>query len=154
MNRPAERFTMPVLHEPVISLEEVKLRAFSLSSFELEVMIRVQNANSLGVTLQELPFTVLCKTGDHNQEIATGNTGRVKIPARGSTVLRIPITSRNAALIRALATFVTRGSMQVTIQGTAIIDCILFGWSIPFSKTLPVTMAQVAGAVAGKDTVK
>ena len=154
MNRPAERFTMPVLHEPVISLEEVKLRALSLSSLELEVMIRVQNANSLGVTLQELPFTVLCKTGDHNQEIATGNTGRVKIPPRGSTVLRIPVRSQNAALIGALVTFVTRGSMQVTIQGTAIIDCILFGWSIPFSKTLPVTMSQVAVAVAGKDPVK
>ncbi|MDO8872527.1 MAG: LEA type 2 family protein [Methanoregula sp.] len=149
MNRPAERFTMPVLHEPFVSLEEVKLRALSLSSLELEVMIRVQNSNSLGVTLRELPFTVLCSAGDQNQEIATGNTGRVKIPARGSTVLRMPVTSQNAALIGALATFVTRGGMQVTIQGTATIDCILFGWSIPFTKTLAVTMAQVAEAVAG-----
>jgi len=41
--------------------------------------------------------------------------------------------------------------MQVTIQGTATIDCILFGWSIPFSKTLTVTMALIAEAVTGKD---
>ena len=154
MSQPAEHFTMPVLHEPVVSLEEVKIRTLSLSSITLEVMIRVQNENSLGVTLRELPFTVLCSAGDQNQEIAKGNTGRVKIPAKGSTVLRIPVTSQNAALIGALATFVTRGGIQVTIRGKATIDCILFGWSIPFSKTLSVTMAQVAEAVAGKEPLK
>lgn len=145
---------MPVLQEPVISLEEVKIKALSLSSLELEVLIRVQNANALGVTLRELPFAVLCSTGDHHQEIATGNTGRVKIPARDSTVIHIPVISRNAAFIGALATFVTHGGIQVTIQGTAIIDCLLFGWSIPFSKTVPVTIARIAGAVAGKDPVQ
>ena len=154
MNRPAERLTMPVLHEPVIRLEEVKVRALSLSSLELEVMIRVQNANALGVTLRELPFTVLCNTGDHNQEIATGNTGRVKIPAHGSIALRLPVSTQNAALIGALATFVTRGGMQVTIQGTATIDCLIFGWSIPFLKTLPVTMAQLADSLAGQKPVE
>jgi len=154
MNLPAERFTMPILHEPVISLEEVKLRALSLSSLELEVMIRVQNANALGMTLRELPFTVLCSTGDHTPEIATGNTGRVKILAHGSTALRVPVRSQNATLIGALATFVTRGGLQVTIRGTAVIDCILFGWSIPFSKTLPLTMAQIADSLAGQKSVK
>jgi len=145
---------MPVLHEPVVTLEDVRVSSFTLSSLELEVMIRVENPNPIGITLRQLPFTVMCSSGNRDQEIAAGNTGLIKIPTQGSTVLRIPITSQNAALIRALATFVTRGSMQVTIQGTAIIDCLLFGWSIPFSKTLPVTMDQVADAVAGKDTVE
>ncbi len=154
MSPPAERFTMTVLHEPVVSLEDVRVRKISLSSLDLEVTIRVENPNLIGITLQQLPFTVLCSAGNKNQEIATGNTGRVKIPAKGSTVLRIPVTSQNAALIGALATFVTRGGMQVTIQGKATIDCILFGWSIPFSKTLAVTMAQVAEAVAGKEPLK
>ncbi|MDO9549646.1 MAG: LEA type 2 family protein [Methanoregula sp.] len=145
---------MPVLHDPVVTLEDVKVRAVSLSSLDLEVMIRVENPNLVGITLRQLPFAVQCSSGSQIKEIATGDTGRVKIPAQGSTVLHIPVTSRNAAILAALATFVTRGSVQVTIQGTATIDALLFGWSIPFSKTLPVTMAQVAGAVAGKDPVK
>lgn len=154
MSPPAERFTMTVLHEPVVSLEDVRVRKISLSSLDLEVTIRVENPNLIGITVRELPFTVLCSAGNQNQEIAKGNTGRVKIPQKGSTVLRIPVTSQNAALIGALATFVTRGGMQVTIQGKATIDCILFGWSIPFSKILTVTMAQVAEAVAGKEPLK
>jgi LEA14-like dessication related protein len=145
---------MPVLHDPVVTLEDVRVRKISLSSLDLEVMIRVENPNLMGITLRELPFMVLCGSGNKDKEIAAGNTGRIQITAKGCTVLRIPVTSRNAALIGALATFVTRGGVQVTIQGTAIIDCLLFGWSIPFTKTLPVTMAQVAGAVAGKDPAK
>ena len=134
MSPPAERFTMTVLHEPVVSLEDVRVRKISLSSLDLEVTIRVENPNLIGITLQQLPFKVLCSAGNQNQEIATGNTGRVKIPSKGSTVLRIPVTSQNAALIRALATFVTRGGMQVTIQGTAIIDCILSAGQSHFQK--------------------
>jgi LEA14-like dessication related protein len=145
---------MPVLHDPVVTLEDVRVRKISLSSLDLDVMIKVENPNLIGITLRQLPFAVQCSSGSQSEEIATGDTGRVKIPAQGSTVLRIPVKSQNAALIGALATFVTRGRVQVTIQGTATIDCLLFGWSIPFSKTLPVTMAQVADAVAGKDTVK
>ena len=141
---------MPVLHEPVISLESVKLRAFSLSSIELDVAIRVQNANPLGITLRELTFIVLCRAGDRDQQIATGNTGRVKIPARDSTLLYVPVRSQNAALAGAIAAFVTRGGVQVTIQGTAVIDCLLFGWSVPFEKTMPVTMEQLADSLSGQ----
>lgn len=145
---------MPILHDPVVTLEDVRVRKISLSSLDLEVMIRVENPNPVGITLRQLPFTVQYRSGNQSTEIATGDTGRVKIASQGSTILQIPVKSQNSAIIGALATFVTRGSIQVTIQGTAIIDALLFGWSIPFSKTLPLTMAQVADAVAGKDTDK
>jgi LEA14-like dessication related protein len=141
---------MPVFCEPVVTLEDVRLLKVSLSSLDLKVAIRVENPNPLGITLRELPFTVLCSSGQTDQQLASGNTGRVKIARNGSTVLRIPVTSQNAALIRALATFVTKGGVRVTIRGTATIDAVLFGWSIPFSKTLPVTLTEVADSLAGK----
>jgi LEA14-like dessication related protein len=140
---------MPVFCDPVVTLEDVRLLKVSLSSLDLKVAIRVENPNLLGITLRELPFTVLCSSGQTDQQLASGNTGRVKITRNSSTVLRIPVTSQNAALIRALATFVTKGGVQVTIRGTATIDAVLFGWSIPFSKTLPVTLMEVADSLAG-----
>jgi LEA14-like dessication related protein len=141
---------MSVLRDPVVTLENFRLRKFSLSSLDLEVQIRVENPNPLGITLRELPFTVMCSAGNTDQQLASGNTGRVKIAGNGSTVLCIPVTSQNAALIGALATFVTKGGIQVTIRGTATIDAFLFGWSVPFEKTLPVTMGQVADSLAGE----
>jgi len=140
---------MRLLRDPVIFLEEVRLTRISLASIDLDVAIRVENPNLLGITLRELPFTVLCSSGRTDQQLASGNFGRVKIAANGSTVLRIPVTSRNAALIGALATFITKVGVQVTIRGTVIIDAVLFCWPVPFEKTLPVTMEQVAGSFAG-----
>jgi LEA14-like dessication related protein len=139
---------MPVLKDPVVSLEDIRLRKVSLSSLDLDVAIRLQNPNPLGITLRELPFTVLCRCGHTDQQLASGNTGRVKIAGNSATLLHIPVTSQNTALIGALATFVTNGGVQVTIRGTAIVDAIIFSWSVPFEKTLPVTMEQVAGSLA------
>ena len=138
---------MPLFSDPVVTLEEVWLRKISLSSLDLEVMIRVENNNPLGITLRELPFTVTCSAGHTGHELAAGNTGRVEIAARSSTLLRVPVTSHNDALIGALATFVMKGGVNVTIRGTAVIDAILLHWSVPFEKTMPVTMEQVAEAV-------
>jgi LEA14-like dessication related protein len=139
---------MPLLHEPEVSLEDVRLRSLSISSLELDVAIRVGNKNLVGVTLKELPFSVLCSSTKGDQELAHGNTGRVQIAARGDTLLHVPVRSKNAALIGALATFFTKGEVQVTIKGTATIDAVLFSWSIPFAKTMPVTMEQVAGSLS------
>lgn len=140
---------MRVLRDPVVTLEEVRLTKISLASLDLEVTVRFGNPNPLGITLRELPFTVLCSSGHTDQQFASGNTGRVRIAGRGSTVLRIPVTSQNAALVNAFAAMVTKGGFQVTIRGTATIDAVLFGWEVPFEKTMPVTMVQLADAFAG-----
>ena len=54
---------MPVLQDPVITLEDVRVRALSLASLDLLVKIRVENPNPLGITLRELPFTVTGSSG-------------------------------------------------------------------------------------------
>ena len=137
---------MPLLHEPEVTLEEVQLGSLSVSSLELNVAIRVKNKNPVGVTLKELPFKVLCRDCETTRQIATGNTGRVTIPANDSTLLKVPVRSDNAILLSALAALAAQGNVQITIKGTAVIDCVLFHWSIPFSKDLPVTMDQIVRA--------
>jgi len=92
----------------------------------------------------------MCSSGHTDQQLASGNTGRVKIAGNGSTVLCIPVTSQNAALISALSTFVIKGGIQVTIRGTATVDAFLFGWPVPFEKTLPLTMGQIADSLVGE----
>jgi LEA14-like dessication related protein len=141
---------MPILHEPVIGLERVKIRSVSLSSLDLDVAIRVQNPNPVGVNLKEIPFLVLIRHGDCLQEIANGNTGNISIPARDSTILTVPVTSRNSAILRALAAFVARGEIEVTIKGNAVVNAVITEWSVPFEKMVTVTAAEVADAVAGR----
>jgi len=140
---------MPLLHEPEVTLEDVQLGSLSVSSLELNVAIRVQNRNPFGVTVKEVPFKVLCRDCETTRLIATGNTGRVTIPANDGILLQVPVKSDNAILLSALAALASQGSVKVTIKGTAVIDCILFHWSVPFSKDLPVTMDQIVKAAGG-----
>jgi LEA14-like dessication related protein len=141
---------MPIQQEPSITLEGAKVRSISLSTLSLDVAIRVQNPTPLGVTLQEIPFVVLSGDGKGRHEIANGNTGTICIPAKDSTVVPVPVDSHNKAIIKALATLVTGGSVPLTIRGTAVIDCVVTHWSVPFEKTVTVTARQIAGAMAGK----
>lgn len=140
---------MPLLQEPSVTLEGLKIRGVSRSSLDLDVTIRVQNPNPVGVTLKEIPFLLMIREGDKLQEIANGNTGTVSIKAGDSPVLTVPVTSRSSDLVVALAAFITKGELEVTIRGVARVDAVIICWSVPFEKTIMVTMAQVAGALNG-----
>ncbi|MGA2104071.1 LEA type 2 family protein [Methanoregula sp.] len=141
---------VPILSDPVVTLEGVSLSNVTLSYLDLDVTIRVENPNPVGADLQECPFTVMYQKGDSSNQIATGNTGNAKIPGNSSTVLKVPVTSHNKALAVAFATMVFTGGIEVTIEGVAVIKFLMIKKSVPFSRTLPVTMAEIAGIVTGK----
>jgi len=141
---------MPLLKEPSVALEGMKIRSVSQESLDLDVAIRVENPNLFGVTLRELPFLIQVPAGEHLKEIANGNTGTVSIPAKETSLLTIPVTSRNSDLVAALAAFVAKGTLDVTIRGVARVDAVIACWSVPFERTITVTLAQVAGALNGK----
>jgi LEA14-like dessication related protein len=138
---------MPLLKEPAITLEGVKVRDITISSLELDVSIRVTNQNIFGVTLRDLPFTVSCVTGTKEQRIATGNAGTVKIRGNDSTVLTVPVTAHNAGIIRAVTSFVALGGIDLTVQGTAFIDCLVICPPLPFTKSIRLTTAQLTEAL-------
>ena len=141
---------MPILHEPAIGLEGVRIRSATLTSLNLDVTIRVENKNPVGVTLREIPFIVLVRDGGGMKEIANGNTGNISISANNSTRFTVPVTSHNAAILKALAGFVAKGGIEVTIKGNAVVDAVGTGWSVPFAKTVNVTMDQVMGILNGR----
>ncbi len=139
---------MPLLNIPAISLESVRVTEISLASLGLEVILRVVNPNLFGVTLREVPFTVSCQAGDQEHQLATGNTGTVTISGNESTVLTIPVTVHNAGIIRALTSFVAEGGVEVTVKGTASLDCIVTCRPVPFSKSVLLTTRQLADSLS------
>ena len=145
---------MPDLHEPVVTLEGVKILAFHITSLDLEVKLRVQNPNSISATLRELPFTIFFRAGAHPLEIASGNTGRLEIDAYQSCDITVPVTTYNLVLIDALATLVEKGGVQLEIKGNAVIDHIIAGWTLPFTKTVDITEHEVIDLVLGKNSGK
>jgi hypothetical protein len=141
---------MSVLHDPVVTLEGVALKNLSFSTLDLDVSIRVENNNLVGATIESCPFTLSYRNGGTPQVIASGDTGSAKIAAGSATVLPVRVSSNNTALPGALAAFVTGGKLDLTINGTAKIKFLMIPKEIPFSRTVPVTVGQIAGMVTGQ----
>ncbi len=64
---------------------------------------------------------VLYASGDVLQELATGDTGTVKIAANGRMALQIPIASENAALVSAIVAFATGDRLRIMVRGEALV---------------------------------
>ena len=141
---------MPILHDPVVTLEGVALKNLSFSTLDLDVSIRVENLNPAGATLESCPFTVSYRNAGTPQVIATGDTGSAEIPASAATVLPVPVTSHNTALLGALAAFVAGGKLELTIEGTAKLKFLMIPKQVPFTRTVPVTVGEIAGIVTGQ----
>ena len=142
---------MSVLSDPVVTLDGVRLESVSLSSVVLAVTIRVENKNPVGATLESCPFSVSCEQGGKSEVIATGETGSAKIPGNSVTVVPARVTSKNAALLGALAGLVLGGTIGVTITGTAHIKFLMIPKQIPFSRTVPVTRGEIVDMVTGQE---
>jgi LEA14-like dessication related protein len=140
---------MPEIKEPVVTLERVKIHAIHLTSIDLEVTLKILNPNPIDAILRELPFTVFFHTGKDQKEIASGNTGRVEIPADGSIEIPVPVTSYDLALVEGLAEILKRGRITLEVKGNAVIDHIL-GWTLPITETIDITGRQVLDALEGK----
>jgi len=138
------------MSEPKITLEGVKIRALHLTSVDFEVRLKVQNPNSISVTLRELPFTIFFRTRNRQEEIALGNAGKLEIAANGSTDITVPVTTHNLVLIKALATLIEKGGIQLEIKGNAVIDHIMAGWTLPFTKTFEISKHEIVEAIGGK----
>ncbi|MHB8163669.1 MAG: hypothetical protein ACYDDV_04860, partial [Methanoregula sp.] len=71
-----------------------------------------------------------------------------------SSEINVPVTTYNLVLIEALASLIEKGGVQLEIKGNAVIDHIIAGWTLPFSKTVDVTEHEIIDAVLGKDKGK
>jgi Conserved secreted protein len=142
---------MSVLSDPVVTFEGVRLEKISLSAVDLAVTIRVENKNPVGATLESCPFSVSCEQGGKNEVIATGETGSAKIPGNSVTDIPARVTSKNAALLGALAGLILGGKIEVTITGKARIKFLMIPKEVPFSRTVPVTRGEIVDMVTGQE---
>jgi LEA14-like dessication related protein len=138
---------MHLLHEPTVTLVSAAIKTVTLSSLEIDVIIRIENPNFFGVTVREAAFSFRCGQGSDGKEIAHGKTSRIRIPAKGSTVVMVPVTSHNLPLIHTLMSLLGSGSIGLAITGTATIDYFLGTWAVPFAKDLTIRTGEVAAAI-------
>ncbi len=139
---------MPVLSEPSVSIESVRLRKLHLTSVELDVTLVIRNQNPVTAVLREFPFRVYFRDDGTRKEVASGNTGKIEVPAGRSVTVPVIVTSGDLALAEALLDLLERGNLNLEIEGDAVIDHIV-GWTIHITERVDVTTGQVLKTLEG-----
>jgi len=135
---PCAGWTM-LLKEPVIAVNNVALRSFSLQNLTLDVTLNVDNPNPLGISLKSLSFDLFYQDRNEWVYLSHGEHARFKINTRSNRVT-MPVTVSNAALLTALVGMVAKGEITIRISGIALPDFLLFAPKVPFSREMTIPL--------------
>jgi LEA14-like dessication related protein len=132
-----------LLKDPIVSVNDVALRSFSLQNLTLDVMLCVNNPNPVGISLKSLSFELYY----HNQNkwvfLSDGHRETFTIKS-GSNEIIIPATVSNASLLTAIIGMIAQGAITIRISGIAQPDLLVFTPKVPFSRemTIPLTFGD------------
>ncbi len=128
-----------LLKEPIIAVNNVALRSFSLQNLTLDVTLNVDNPNPVGISLNSLSFDLFYQDRNEWVYLSHGERARFKINTRSNRVT-MPVTVSNAALLTALVGMVAKGEITIRVTGVAVPDFVLFAPKVPFSKEMTIPL--------------
>lgn len=106
--------------EPTITLEKIKPLNFSFDKQELEFTLNVENPNAFTLPINTLAFTAKL-AGEHIADGASNE--RVTIPANGSALLNIVVTTSLSKLISKLQSATDEGNnLDYNVKGRLKLD--------------------------------
>lgn|GEM_PF-66664 len=129
-------------------MEDIAFQGIFFSRLDHEIRLRLTNPNFFGVVVRQVPFRLeLIRENGKTSEIARGTVGEVKIPRKGSVVVTIPISADHSGLLLTASDLPAHGGSALSVTGVATIDCLVTGWSFPFTRTVMVNPAMITGLV-------
>jgi LEA14-like dessication related protein len=128
-----------LLKSPEVMVKGVALSSVSLSELSLDVNLLVNNPNSFGITFRSLSFDVFYQEGNEWVYLSHGEKTGIRIE-HGKNEVTVPVTVRNAELLRSLAGFITSGEVPLQIRGIAAPDFYGIAPKVPFAYTTAVTL--------------
>jgi LEA14-like dessication related protein len=128
-----------LLKEPEISVKGVSPVSAGLNELVLDVTLDVQNPNTVGITLKTLSFDVFYQKGSEWVFLSHGEQTGITLKP-GPNEVTLPVSIQSSSLIGSLFDLVTSGAVTLRIDGTATPDFRLFAPSVPFSRTVTISL--------------
>ena len=127
------------IKDPEITVKNIALTSFSLSSLSLGVTLAVVNRNPIGVKIKSLTFNVFYQDGDNWTYLTCGSQKDITIRT-GPSEITIPVTVSNMKLMSALVFIVAKGQITLRVKGEAVLDILGFSPKIPFMHVTTVPL--------------
>jgi hypothetical protein len=128
-----------LLKGPIIAIDNVALRSFSLQRLLLDVSLNVDNPGPVGIPAKSLSFDLVYMDRNEWVYLSHGERAGFEINTRNNRVT-IPVTAGNAALLTALVGMVAKGEITIPISSTAIPDFLLFAPKVPHSREMTIPL--------------
>jgi len=113
--------TEPPIKDPVVTVSEIGLSDVTLQTMTVTATVVISNPNPVGAKLNKIAFDVYY-LDDTPNFLGHGEQTDIDVISSGNTTVTIPVTIGNIQALRAAATLVRKGSLTLTINGSALID--------------------------------
>ncbi|MDD4254934.1 MAG: LEA type 2 family protein [Methanofollis sp.] len=130
----------PPLRPPDVTVTGIAVTALTLESMDLEVILAVDNPNSVGATIRDVSVNVSYSKNGREVFLGSGRGEEISIPAYNTTEVVIPVTTDNLAMLSAAGTLALSGELEVTAEGTMTVDAGIVSFDVPFGKTTTVSV--------------
>ena len=113
--------TEPPIKDPVVTVSDIGLSDITLQTMTVNATVVIFNPNPIGAKLNKVAFDVYY-LDDTPNFLGHGEQTDIDVISSGNTTVTIPVTIGNMQAIRAAATLVRKGSLTLTVNGSALID--------------------------------
>ncbi|PWR70796.1 hypothetical protein DLD82_14995 [Methanospirillum stamsii] len=125
--------------EPTVDVSSVDLASINATDLCLDVTLAIDNPNPFGVLFQKINANVTYLQNGKWEPLSYIEKADVDISS-GENTLLLPVSAKNADLIKAGFRFLISGEITVKVEGTA--EPTFFGFSpkIPFNQTRTIQL--------------
>gem|GEM_PF-482063 len=125
--------------EPTVTVGAIELADINATDLSLDITLNIDNPNLFGVMFKKITADVSCQNGNAWEPISHIEKEDIDIDSGSSSVV-IPVSAKNADIIKAGFRLLTVG--EITIQVTGVAEPSFFGISpqIPFSETRTIPL--------------
>jgi LEA14-like dessication related protein len=109
------------IQEPTVSVSDIVLSDVSLKTMTVNATVIINNPNPIGAKLNKVAFDVYY-IDDTRNYLGHGEQSNIEIKNNGNTTVTIPVTIGNIQAINAIGSLIRKGTVTLTVNGSAFID--------------------------------
>jgi LEA14-like dessication related protein len=113
--------TEPPIKDPIVSVSDIGLSDVTLQTMTVNATVVIFNPNPVEAKLNKVAVDVYY-IDDIQNHLGHGEQSNIDVISSGNTSVTIPVTVGNIQAIKAAATLVRKGSITLTVNGSAFID--------------------------------
>jgi LEA14-like dessication related protein len=134
----------PPVRDPVVTVSAITLSDVSLQTMTVNTTVNIFNPNPVGARLKRVAFNVTWSDGSPRY-LGHGETSGIDVNASGNTTVTIPVAVGTLPAAEAVASLLQKGSLTVSINGTATVDLTVASFDKPFSQNRTFTSDEFGG---------